>query len=130
MVRWGLSVITVVWHTVWSSSAHPFIHPKVHPFTIIIQLSCYTNITTTIQFIHQSFIQSFIIHSSMEWGGNTCTYFFRRGDFLLSFSSLGGTTRDVEVDWDTVYDWHTMLHLHLYFQGHTGESSVPGMTSL
>ena len=30
----------------------------------------------------------------------------------------------------TVYDWHTMLHLQLYFQGHTGESSVPGMTSL
>ena len=39
-------------------------------------------------------------------------------------------TRDVEVDSDTVYDWHTMLHLQLYFQGHTGESSVPGMTSL
>ena len=38
-------------------------------------------------------------------------------------------TRDVEVDSDTVYDWHTMLHLQLYFQGHTGESSVPGMTS-
>ena len=28
------------------------------------------------------------------------------------------------------YDWHTMLHLQLYFQGHTGESSVPGMSSL
>ena len=39
-------------------------------------------------------------------------------------------TGDVEVDSDTVYDWHTMLHLQLYFQGHTGESSVPGMTSL
>ena len=38
--------------------------------------------------------------------------------------------RDVEVDSDTVYDWHTMLHLQLYFQGHTGESSVPGMTEL
>ena len=28
-------------------------------------------------------------------------------------------TRDVEVD-SEVYDWHTMLHLQLYFQGHTG----------
>ena len=39
-------------------------------------------------------------------------------------------TKDVEVDSNTVYDWHTVLHLQLYFQGHTGESSVPGMTSL
>ena len=39
-------------------------------------------------------------------------------------------SRDVEVDSDTVYDWHTMLHLQLYFQGHSGKSSVPGMTSL
>ena len=38
-------------------------------------------------------------------------------------------TKDVEVDSDTVYDWNTMLHLQLYFQGHTGQSSVPGMTS-
>ena len=39
-------------------------------------------------------------------------------------------TKDVEVDSDTVYDWYTMLHLQLYFQGHTGESSLPGMTFL
>ena len=25
------------------------------------------------------------------------------------------------------YHWHTMLHLQLYFQGHTGETSVPGV---
>ena len=25
---------------------------------------------------------------------------------------------------------HTIFHLQLYFQGHTGESSVPGMTSM
>ena len=55
---------------------------------------------------------------------------FRRGDFLLSYSSLGRMTKDVEVDSDTVYDWHTVLHLQLYVQGHTGKSSVPGMTSL
>ena len=61
------------------------------------------------------------------WGSR----FFRRGG---GFSSLllvvVRRTRDVEVDSDTVYDWHTMLHLQLYFQGHTGESSGPGMTSL
>ena len=34
------------------------------------------------------------------------------------FFSLGRMARDVEVDSDTVYDWHTMLHLQLYFQGH------------
>ena len=39
-------------------------------------------------------------------------------------------SKDVDVDSDTACDWHTMLHLQLYPQGHTGESSVPGMTSL
>ena len=50
--------------------------------------------------------------------------------FLLSYTSLGRMTKDVEVDSDMVYEWHTMLHLQLYFQGHTGESSVSGITSL
>ena len=78
--------------------------------------------------------QSTYVHGSFEWNIYTLYYLL----CYVYITCKGGGVSSVFVivaqgdqgQLGLVFDWHTMLHLQIYFKGHTGESSVPGRERL